>query len=171
MMRDLVKHPDSSARAVRGMEVDVERAGDELRLSYLLRGDVADIAWPTATAPARTNELWRHTCFEAFVRTGAGLGYYEFNFSPSRQWAIYRFDSYRQGMVPAFEFTDPRIEVVSGAESFGLTAIIAMKNGPLTLALSAVIEEKTGGLSYWALAHALGKPDFHHADGFALELR
>ena len=25
-----------------------------------------------------------------------------------------------------------------------------------------------GGLSYWALAHASGKPDFHHPTGFAL---
>ena len=37
-------------------------------------------------------------------------------------------------------------------------------------ALSAVIEEADGTKSYWALAHAPGKPDFHHADGFALEM-
>jgi len=35
--------------------------------------------------------------------------------------------------------------------------------------LSAVIEDISGGTSYWALAHPPGKPDFHHADGFALE--
>jgi hypothetical protein len=32
-----------------------------------------------------------------------------------------------------------------------------------------VIEDQSGGVSYWALAHPPGKPDFHHADGFALE--
>ena len=37
------------------------------------------------------------------------------------------------------------------------------------LGLSAVVE--TGeGLSYWALAHAPGRADFHHRDCFALEL-
>jgi len=36
--------------------------------------------------------------------------------------------------------------------------------------LSAVIEEESGTLSYWALRHAPGRADFHHPDGFALEL-
>ena len=34
----------------------------------------------------------------------------------------------------------------------------------------AVIEENDGRLSYWALRHAPGKPDFHHPEAFALEL-
>ena len=37
------------------------------------------------------------------------------------------------------------------------------------LGLSAVIEDANGDISYWALAHPPGKPDFHHADGFACE--
>jgi hypothetical protein len=47
---------------------------------------------PAAVAAARTDELWRHTCFEAFVRTSPAPAYYEFNFAPSTQWAAYRFD-------------------------------------------------------------------------------
>ena len=38
------------------------------------------------------------------------------------------------------------------------------------LALSAVIDEAGGAVSDWALAHGAGKPDFHHADCFALDL-
>jgi hypothetical protein len=41
---------------------------------------------------------------------------------------------------------------------------------PLRLGLSAVIEENDGTISYWALKHLPGKPDFHHPDSFALEL-
>ncbi len=41
---------------------------------------------------------------------------------------------------------------------------------PLRLGLSAVLEMKDGSLSYWALAHPPGKPDFHHPDSFALTL-
>jgi hypothetical protein len=41
---------------------------------------------------------------------------------------------------------------------------------PWHLGLSAVIEENDGRISYWALAHPPGKPDFHHPDCFALEL-
>jgi hypothetical protein len=43
-------------------------------------------------------------------------------------------------------------------------------NGPWHLGLSAIVEDTNGGKSYWALAHPPGKPDFHHADCFTLEL-
>jgi hypothetical protein len=170
MRHVLQAHPDSHASAVRSIEVDVVRAASELRLSYVLRGDVDAIAWPAPANPVRIDELWRHTCFEAFVRFDGGEGYYEFNFAPSRQWAAYRFDAYRAGMAAAFEFADPRIEIVRGGESFGLEAAIALPQSALKLALSAVIEDKSGSVSYWALKHASGKADFHHADGFALSL-
>jgi hypothetical protein len=38
------------------------------------------------------------------------------------------------------------------------------------IGLSAVVEATDGSLSYWALAHAPGRPDFHHAHSFGLEL-
>jgi hypothetical protein len=47
---------------------------------------------------SRTDELWKQTCFEAFVGSPAEESYFEFNFSPSTQWAAYGFDSYRAGM-------------------------------------------------------------------------
>jgi hypothetical protein len=40
----------------------------------------------------------------------------------------------------------------------------------LQLAFSAIIEDDQGVLSYWALTHPPGRPDFHHPDAFALEL-
>ena len=36
--------------------------------------------------------------------------------------------------------------------------------------MSAVLEAENGTLSHWALKHASGKADFHHPDGFVLEL-
>ncbi len=59
-----------------------------------------------------------------------------------------------------------KIEVVLERPSFTADA-----SASLELALSAVIEQRDGGLSYWALRHAPGQPDFHHPDGFALTLR
>ena len=32
------------------------------------------------------------------------------------------------------------------------------------------MKDVDGGISYWALAHPPGKPDFHHPDSFALTL-
>jgi hypothetical protein len=36
--------------------------------------------------------------------------------------------------------------------------------------LSAVIEAADGTISYWALKHPSDRPDFHHADSFAIQL-
>jgi hypothetical protein len=48
--------------------------------------------------------------------------------------------------------------------------LAALADGPLRLALSAVIEAQSGTITWWALRHPQGRPDFHHPDGFALEL-
>ena len=127
---------------------------------------------PPVVAAERADELWRHTCFEAFVRPSTGPAYYEFNFSPSTQWAAYQFSSYRSGMRVATEIAAPRIEVRSTAEFYTFQASLALDglSSPLHLGLSAVLEETNGRKSYWALAHPPGKADFHHADCFALEL-
>jgi hypothetical protein len=42
--------------------------------------------------------------------------------------------------------------------------------GPWRAGLTAVIEETSGRTGYWALAHPPGRADFHHHDGFALDL-
>lgn len=41
---------------------------------------------------------------------------------------------------------------------------------PWRLGLAAVIEERSGRISYWALRHPPGEPDFHDPDCFTLEL-
>jgi len=39
-----------------------------------------------------------------------------------------------------------------------------------SLAVSAVVEDRDGVLSYWALRHPPGEPDFHHPGAFTLQL-
>jgi hypothetical protein len=166
-------HPDSLCAAATGIETEVARPRPgSLVLSYVVSGRISDLRLPPVVAPARTDELWRHTCFEAFVRGSAGPAYYEFNLSPSTRWAAYRFDGYRSAMRVATEIGAPRIEVRSSAETFTLQAALELEglSPPLHLGLSAVLEETNGRKSYWALAHPPGKADFHHADCFALEL-
>jgi hypothetical protein len=173
MRQTLRLHPDSLCAAATQIEADVSRPHPgSLILSYVARGRISDLRLPSVAATARADELWRHTCFEAFVRPPTGSAYYEFNFSPSTQWAIYRFDSYRSGMRVATEIAAPRIEVRSSAESYTLQAALELDglSLPWRIGLSAVLEETNGRKSYWALAHPPGKPDFHHADCFALEL-
>jgi hypothetical protein len=65
----------------------------------------------------------------------------------------------------------PTIAVRRESTELELEASIPMPDKEkLVLGISAVIEELDGGLSYWALRHAPGKPDFHHPQAFALEL-
>jgi hypothetical protein len=109
------------------IEVEVMRScAGSLLLSYLVTGRISDLRIPPAVAAARTDELWRHTCFEAFVRTSLGPAYYEFNFAPSTQWAAYRFDNYRSGMRVATEMSAARIEVQSSQACYRMQASLEM---------------------------------------------
>ncbi|MDB5451584.1 MAG: hypothetical protein JWO33_162 [Caulobacteraceae bacterium] len=161
-------HPDSRCDAVDSIVVEAGRAEQGLSLRYRLTGDLAALVLPEPARPERADELWRHTCFEAFV-AGEGAAYREFNFAPSREWAAYEFDGYRQGMRPA-AIDPPAIEGIRNAGALQLVTRIEVSSGPLSLGLSAVVEERGGRISYWALAHPPGKPDFHSPDCFALRL-
>jgi hypothetical protein len=128
-------------------------------------------AVPEATEPGRADELWKTTCFEAFLRDPEGSAYREWNFSPSGQWAAYDFAGYREGSGNA-EVAEPYLRVEDNFTwwSFGAT-ISVPADGAWQLGLSAVLEEKDGTKSYWALAHPDGdKPDFHDAACFAAHL-
>jgi hypothetical protein len=149
----------------------------------MVTGRIGDLAMPPVAATARADDLWRHTCFEAFVRNSPGAAYYEFNFAPSTQWAAYGFGGYRNEKRAASEIKAPRIAVEAGSEHYILRASLDLHqllrpmsgeetgaDGPWRLGLSAVIEEANGNQSYWALAHPPGKPDFHHPDCYVLEV-
>lgn len=174
-MRQLLKlHPDSRSTAVTQIEVDIARPyANRLAISYIVVGKLRDVLMPPITVSARSDELWRHTCFEAFISASVDAVYYELNFAPSTKWAAYRFSSYRRGISAAIEIGTPFIEVQSSADCYTLQATIELDRlwglpriGGLHLGLSAVIEEADHSMSYWALAHPPGKPDFHHPDCF-----
>lgn len=177
MRRELRPHPDSPASPVSAISVTAAReAPGLLRLVFSARGDMAAVTLPPPEAPERTDELWRSTCFEAFLRPAGGEAYWEFNFAPSTRWAAYAFDGYRAGMRPAGGILPPVVEVAGDGDLFALAATLDVTGveglapgGAWRLGLSAVIAGR-GGTSYWALAHPPGRPDFHHADCFALEI-
>jgi hypothetical protein len=176
-MRQILRpHPDSPCAAVTAIAAEAARPRvGVLELRYVVTGTVDGLLLPPPATSARADQLWRHTCLEAFVRGASGDAYWELNLSPSTQWAAYRFDGYRQGMAQADLRAPPRIEVRAASDRFELTAALdlgaaALLAGAWRLGLSAVIEAADGRLSYWALAHPPGKPDFHHPDCFALEL-
>jgi hypothetical protein len=177
MRQSLRLHPDSHCFAATLIEVGVEQPrANSLVLSYIVTGKISEIRIPPIMAAARSDELWRHTCFEAFLRASSSAEYYELNFAPSTQWAAYRFKSYRSGRRVVAEISAPPIEVRSSPGCYALRASLELdrlsglpRNASWRLGLSAMIEDTSGRKSYWALAHPPGKPDFHHADCFAHE--
>jgi hypothetical protein len=149
----------------------------KLALSYSLSGDPGRIRIP-APGPARIGwKLWRHTCCEVFVRSTAVAAYHEFNFSPSGEWAAHAFSRYRDGGPLDDETLNPQVAIESTKERLDLYALVDLARlspaylaGRLAVGLAVIVEDDNGALSYWALRHGAGQPDFHHTDAFALEL-
>jgi hypothetical protein len=178
-------HPAVPAEGVQRVAARAQPLGPEsLRFQYVLEADPGLVRIPAPVADAgRADKLWAHTCFEAFVGFADSPRYLELNFSPSGHWAAYRFDSYRQGMAPelaappgiglrrAGERLELQADVHLGA-SWSATRTAPAAGGPagLRIALTAVVEDREGRLSYWALRHPPGRPDFHHPESFSLAL-
>lgn len=170
-------HPSTRAAAVRAIQVLVRRSANAIKLAFRLDGDISRIKIPAPVMPRIGTELWRHTCFEAFIAVEGQSAYHEFNFAPSGEWTVYGLSDYRKGSPLADEAMRPDIVVRSTQSRLELDAAVPLdrlsaiyERAPLRLGLSAVIETIDGKLSYWALRHPPGKPDFHDAQGFALLL-
>lgn len=182
----LVPHPNAPGGMVWRVAARAElAAAGLLRFHYVLEADLRDVRIPPPAADAaRADNLWTHTCFEAFIGFARSPRYLELNFSPSGQWAAYRFESYRQGMAPAELHAAPRLTLHRTAARLDLRAEVHCSETLLSLepashpepdrrlriALSSVVEDREGRLSYWALSHPPGRPDFHHTHSFSLTL-
>jgi hypothetical protein len=176
--RTLSVHTSEPGNPVRSLAASA-LLGDSgvLVFRYCLRGDLARIRIAPGPSAERAHGLWAHTCFEAFIRAPGAPQYHEFNFAPSGNWAAYQFDDYRRGMAlmpmespPGIvtRGSDDRLEVDAVVQLLDLPALRGARQ--VQVALSAVIEALDGRLSYWALKHPQGNADFHHADGFVLEV-
>jgi hypothetical protein len=147
-----------------------------LAVHYSLEGDLDRLRVAPPRAPRIAERLWQHTCCEIFVASKGSPGYHEFNLGPSGEWAAYAFARYRTGGILADEQLNPEVSVRKTAGGLELDARVRLGqlspmhlSASLSLALSAIVEDDSGELSYWAIRHPPGKPDFHHPDAFALE--
>ena len=148
-----------------------------LVMPLLALGILAGLLIPPPDTPGPADGLWQHTCFEAFVARTGEPAYQEFNFSPSGQWAAYRFSAERVRDLPAEAAAAPfapELVFVEQPQSLDLQIWLprealppAAAGAPLILGLNAVLETRDGQLSYWALHHPTARPDFHHRAGFA----
>jgi len=171
----LLLHPVAPSAAIERVTAEVRWQSGRLGFHFVLEGDVDRLQLPAPRQRERGDELWLHTCCEAFVADQQGGGYSEFNFSPSGAWAAYHFSGYRAGMRPVAVVADPLIELRRLPGRIELDASLGSRSLPvgdkgLRLGLTAVVEDVAGALSWWALAHPAARPDFHRAEGFTFHL-
>jgi hypothetical protein len=177
MQLNLVPHPKTPPSEPFKLWVNVDHSGAfgataSTNLWFCIGAAPARFVIPERIEePVRAEDLWETTCFEAFLRTNGDEAYREWNFAPSGNWAAYDFTSHRDGRTEA-DVAAPYVRVEDNLTWFAVGATIAVPSRKrFELGLSAILEEKDGTKSYWALAHPEGdKPDFHDPACFAAHL-
>ena len=167
-------HPQSYARGIEAIDVTATLGqGGEIELVYRVTGALEALKIAARAKPNRTDGLWKNTCFELFVGDSEDKSYVEYNFAPSGQWAAYQFSGYRAG-IAELETRAPVISVAQSGDVLAVSVTVPLpdmtRHADLWVGISAVVATKSGEISYWALAHPAGSPDFHHKDCFALKL-
>jgi hypothetical protein len=176
-------HATQATSPVRSLTVSgALHARGELRLEYRMSAALERVRLAPSTCHAqRRDELWRHTCFEWFIRREGEAAYCEFNFSPAGDWAAYAFTGYRAGRSDAAQ---RRIDVTTRASADGVLSVRATLDLATAFGLdaaalaqarwqgnaAAIIEDIDGELGYWAVHHPRAQPDFHDRDGFRIAL-
>jgi hypothetical protein len=174
----LTPHPRTPTDVVHAIEARLQRSRDgTLAVKYTLTGHLDRMRIPELRRPRVAERLWQHTCCELFVRHVGAAAYHEFNFAPSAEWAGYAFEGYRAGARVLDASLDPHVIARRGPDALELEAVVALHrlspllaHAALALSITAVVEDRDGVLSYWALEHPADRPDFHHHDAFVLEL-
>ena len=168
----LLAHPDSACRGGCSHPVEARLAAPaQLGCHYALHGDIGRVRLPDSPRGRR-------------ARTGCG-GTPASRSSWRRRWPATTNSTFHPrstgrritsritaaGMTPA-RLAQPPAPARAAAAPRGLELVsdaailrdwrIWPRAPRLQLALAAVVEDEDGRLSYWALRHAPGKPDFHH---------
>lgn len=168
-MNNLILHPDCPSGPITAISASIKPTEDGCHATFRATGDLDAIIIPELVKPARTDNLWKTTCFEIFWQPQGGKYYREFNLSPSTRWACYDFDDFRLNSRdgPAVVVIECRRE---GDELIIEAEISSELPLPADVALNGIIEDIQGNIQFWALAFEAGKPEFHSKVCRALQL-
>ena len=179
MKRTLRPFIGNEVDAVEGIEYGIWRDGGSIGVEFDIYGLLSHLVLPpqTASVGKRCDDLWRHTCFELFVREEGNetAGYLECNFSPAGNWNMYSFTSYRKQMVLADAVSGPQITTEMTKKIFTLRAEVDLaglvsESSHVEVGVSCIVENRDGKLGYWALSHPGEIPDFHDPRSFTVRL-
>ena len=178
----LVPFDMDQSPAIHAVAEFVWRENAALELSFSLCPKLAEDGFDLLNLPSsssskasgssqRLDNLWLHTCFEAFLARPGEAEYWELNASPKGDWNLYRFNAYRTGGLAEPKALAPG--VTFSRDRFGCRCTIEIELHPWwrhaeipEFGLTMVVEDGSNNLSYWALSHPGNQPDFHDRRGF-----
>ena len=178
----LVPFDIDQSPAIHAVAEFVWRENAALELSFSLCPKLAEDGFDLLNLPSsssskasgsslRLDNLWLHTCFEAFLARPGEAEYWELNASPKGDWNLYRFNAYRTGGLAEPKALAPG--VTFSRDRFGCRCTIEIELHPWwrhaeipEFGLTMVVEDGSNNLSYWALSHPGNQPDFHDRRGF-----
>lgn len=131
--------------------------------------------------PSRRNELWKHTCFEAFLKLPQTTHYFEINQNQSKDWNVYEFSEYRTGMQESKHLmlmqlstqkSEPQHKTKIISEYQWSQNFLSQNNfETLQVGLCAVIESVHQTIDYYGITHSnKDQPDFHHFNSYKYTL-
>lgn len=155
------------------LSVTVDRRGNFLVLRYEMAGTIESILMAEREYPTRQMGLWETTCFECFFGVPGQDLYWEVNLSTAGHWNIFRLDGYRLGLRE--ELAIKELTVLIDRSAFSLEteldlSLLGLETFELELSVTAVIADKLGGVSYWAVCHGGIEADFHLRDSFVIRI-
>ena len=155
------------------IDAKLEAQSQGFLLTFEIKGSGTEfISIPgAATLPICKNELWKETCFECFFGVANSKKYFEFNGSPSGNWALYSFEDYRQGMKDGVLTSPPELKKFE--KSSGMISCVwqipyfseeLIQNASITAVIKST--QSSDIPEYWALKHSGDQPDFHLRSSF-----
>jgi hypothetical protein len=159
-----------------GIAGTVSRMGGSFTVCYTLTDPHRTVPVPSLSdRPERKDKLWEDICFELFLAPVGVDAYHEFNLAPSGDWNVYAFESYRRGMQKEKSFGSLPFFCEKGPSKFFLridldASPLIRAAGLADIGIAAVLKDRRGRVSFWALAHPHDRPDFHRREGFLITL-
>lgn len=170
-------HPYAPTNSSLTLSASLERnQHNHLSVRYYLQDNQNEVIFsPPNHQPNRADNLWEKTCFELFLGFPGSCRYWELNLSPSGDWNLFRFNTYRHGMVEELLIVSLPMEVIRKNHSLTLHSTLDLNpfihpHQPIDASITAVIILSDKTPSYWAINHCGNQPDFHLRESFSISL-
>jgi hypothetical protein len=150
------------------VEGDIQIIDGKIDLKFEWSDPKEQLELPDDLELERADELWKHTCFEAFLQPEGSNRYYEINISTSGAWNVYEFQDYRRPQPPIATEKANLLSFHLEENAFEAFFDFQDSSHVWRCSLTAVIELKDKKKHYFALEHFGDRPDFHLAESFKL---